>query len=265
MKRRAIIIGNEGIPNSDDSHYLGGVQTDIRNFYKFIRSDFGGAWNKREIMPFEANKIDFEGLKKAIMRERNTEEVDYWFIYFSGHGGESKSGVDYLEIKPGSQCSIPELLAVLGEDTRVLLIADACRYVELLEGKGKMSTNKYFSDSVIIDTKQRINCRELYNNAIAHIPVGSFFLGQACSPGQYSRDGGIAIGGIYTAALLKYANKMIRMERAKKLAQEEYSHIISFSSVHYYAAKEVPKAQNMYQQPTFSGPRCFQPPFCVID
>ena len=265
MKRRAIIIGNEGITYPDDSYYLGGVQTDLRNFYQFIRSDFGGAWYKSEIIPFEANKVDFEGLKKIIIRERKQEDVDYWLIYFSGHGRGSKSGVDYLEIKPGSVCSIPELLAVLGKGTRVLLITDACRYVDLIEEGGGKSTAKYFSDSTIIDTKQRIECRRLYNNAIAQIPVGAFFLGQACSPGQYSRDGGVAIGGIYTTALLKYANNMIRKERAKKLSQNEYSHIISFSAVHYFAAKEVPNAQNMYQQPTYSGPRCFQPPFCVIN
>jgi uncharacterized caspase-like protein len=264
MKRKAIIVGNEGILGSDDSYYLGGVNTDLDNIYKFIRSDYGGAWRKDEILPFEANQIDFNSLKKIVLEERQRGEVDYWFIYFSGHGASSKSGTDYLEIKPDSLCSIPDLLNVLGNKTRALLIADACRYAELFEGKKEKSSVKYFSDLEKIDTIQRMECRDYYNDAIDNIPQGSFFIAQACSFGQYSWDAGVSKGGAYTAALMESAKKMIASQLAKNNTRERSSHIITFSTVHYDAAKTVPNHENKFQQPTYSGPKCFQPPFCAV-
>ena len=50
MKRRSLIIGNMGIEGSASSRYIEGVQDDLVNFYKFIYSDNGGAWNRKEII-----------------------------------------------------------------------------------------------------------------------------------------------------------------------------------------------------------------------
>ena len=67
MKRRAIIIGNMGIEGSERSRYIEGVQDDLVNFFKFIHSDNGGAWNRSEILFSKPNEINRTQLKQIIL------------------------------------------------------------------------------------------------------------------------------------------------------------------------------------------------------
>lgn len=263
MKRRAIIIGNEGILGSKEHKFLSGVRTDISNFYGFITSDNGGAWGVSEIMPFEVNSVTQTLLKKQILEERQKGEVDYWLIYFSGHGGSDSKGLDYIENKPGEAISINSILDLISPSARALVITDACR-VLVLEHGGKIPSTKYFSDSEQPMTIYRQRCQNLYNAQLVKLPEGSIFLGQACSPGQSSMDGGIAAGGVYTNALLQTAKKMITIQQSKKMAGNEYENIISFPYIHYLASEAVNTRPNNSQTPTYKGPRSYQPPFCVI-
>ena len=263
MKRRAIIIGNEGILGSKEHHFLFGVRTDISSFYEFIASDNGGAWGIQEIMPFEVNKVTRDLLKDAIYKERNEGEVDYWLIYFSGHGGSDANGIDYIENRPGEAISIDDIIDFISPRSKVLVITDACR-VLVLEHGGKIPSTKYFSDSEKPMTIYRQWCRNLYNAQVENIPQGSVFIGQACSPGQSSVDGGLAMGGVYTNAVIQTAKRLISIEQAKKMAKNDYDKVISYPYVHYLAANAVNTRPNNNQTPTYRGPKSFQPPFCVI-
>lgn len=263
MKRRAIIIGNEGIPGSKEHKYLSGVRTDISSFYDYITSDNGGAWGIQEIMPFEVNKVTRNNLEDAIYKERSEGEVDYWLIYFSGHGGSDANGIDYIENKPGEAISIDDILEYISPESKALIITDACRILVFEHGE-KIPSTKYFSDSEKPMTIYRQRCRNLYNAQIEIIPKGSVFIGQACSPGQSSVDGGLAMGGVYTNAVIKTAKKLITTEKAKKTAGNNYEQVIAYSYVHYFASNAVNTRPNNSQTPTYRGPKSFQPPFCVI-
>ena len=263
MKRRAIIIGNEGILGSKEHLFLSGVRTDISGFYEFITSDNGGAWGINEIMPFEVNTVTLTLLKDEINKERQKGEVDYWMIYFSGHGGSDSKGLDYIENKPGEAISINGVLDLISHSARALVITDACR-VLVLEHGGKIPSTKYFSDSEKPMTLYRQRCQNMYNAQIAKLPEGSVFIGQACSPGQSSMDGGIVIGGVYTNALLQTAKKLVTIQKAKQMAGAEYEKVISYPYIHYMASEAVNTRPNNSQNPTYKGPRSYQPPFCVI-
>ena len=85
MKRRALLIGN--------SNGLAGVKLDIANYFKFLKSDFGGRWIDSEI------SIRMNPFKKDLLtsiQDLKSEKPDFAFVVFSGHGAYSKSTI--LEI-----------------------------------------------------------------------------------------------------------------------------------------------------------------------
>lgn len=116
FKRRALIFGNMGVNGDKGSEYIEGVNLDLINFYNYIRSDIGGAWRKSEIMLFRPNDINKTQLLDCI---RAQGHVDYWLIFFSGHGSSDQNGDDFLEVKPEALdddwlCYIREIVNAVG-------------------------------------------------------------------------------------------------------------------------------------------------------
>lgn len=266
MKRRALIIGNMGIKQSSQSRYIEGVQEDLINFYQFIRSDNGGAWNIDEIIPCKPNEINRTQLLDIIKNERKEGEVHYWMLFFSGHGwADHKTKESYLEVCPREKgdcdISLAELIGAIGA-SRLLLITDACRAVPIMESGGKLPTVKYFSDSDKEETDYRRACRNEYNNKISILPLNTVYIGYSCAFGETSSDSGI-YGGEYIHAIIESAKECIMHEKKKKTSEPRFT-IYSYPFVHTIAKQTVLKKTFGKQTPIYVGPKTWQPPFCVI-
>jgi len=265
MKRRALIIGNMGIENSRLSTFVEGVKDDLANFYKFIRSDNGGAWNRDEVIFCRPNTINKTELLRIISDERSKGEVDYWLVFFSGHGWADRTGESYLEVCPrekgDSNISLTEFIGALGS-TRVLLISDACRAIPIYESGGKLPTLKYFSDSVKEETNYRKECRKIYNQKILVLPAKTIYCGLSCMFGETSNDSGV-YGGEYIHAVIEKAMECIAFEKGKGNGEERTS-TYAYPFVHSLAKPIVVAKTSGTQTPVYRGPKTWQPPFCVI-
>lgn len=264
LKRRALIIGNMGIEKSRISHYLEGVQEDLVNFYDFIRSDNGGAWNADEVMFCKPNEVNHSKLLDIIKRERLAGEVDYWLVFFSGHGWGDRSGESWLEICPREKgdcdISITEFIKTLGP-TRVLLITDACRALPMMESGRTLKLN-CFSDTLKTETDYRKDCREIYCQKIMQLPTNTVYRGYSCVFGETSNDSGV-YGGEYIHAIIETAKTLIKKEKSKKQDEEKYP-IYAYPFVHALAKPIVINKTIGTQNPIYIGPKTWQPPFCVI-
>lgn len=265
FKRRALIFGNMGVKGDEGSEYIDGVNLDLDNFYKFIRSDEGGAWTKTEIIPFRPNEINKTQLIDCIKEQGH---VDYWLIFFSGHGSSDENGYDYLEVKPEALdedwlCYIHEIVKAVGR-TRMTLITDACRsYCPINESAGQPEI-RYFSDGGHIPTPRRLRCREVYNQALMALPSPGYYIAQSCTSLESSNDSG-EYGGEYIGALIKNAKGLATVARLKKLRSHDTTPaIISLSSAHDAAVPVVVRKTFDTQHPTFRGPKNVRPPFAVV-
>ena len=265
MKRRALIIGNMGIVGSSMSRYIEGVQDDLVNFFTYIHSDNGGAWNRNEIIFCKPNTINRTRLKEIISEERKKGEVDYWLVFFSGHGWADKNMETYLEVCPreNGDCDITltELFQTIGR-SRLLLITDACRAVPLMESGGNTPIYKYFSAADSEETDYRKACRKAYNEKIGLLPLNTIYKGLSCAFGETSHDGGI-YGGEYIHAIVETAKRCIALEKSKKYKEERYP-VLSYPLIHSIAKQIVVNKSQRTQNPVYSGPKTWQPPFCVI-
>ena len=265
MKRRALIIGNMGIEGSELSRYIEGVQDDLVNFFKFIHSDNGGAWNKDEIIFCKPNEINRTQLKRIILEERLKGEVDYWLIFFSGHGWADRNLESYLEVCPREKgdcdISLTELVQTIGK-SRLLLITDACRAIPMMESGGKFPSYKYFSAADPSETDYRKACRIIYNEKIMLLPFNTVYRGYSCAFGETSSDSGV-YGGEYIHAIVETARECIRNEKKKK-PEELHFATYSYPFVHSLAKQTVVKVTLGKQTPVYVGPKTWQPPFCVI-
>ena len=265
MKRRALIIGNMGIEGSERSRYIEGVQDDLVNFFKFIHSDNGGAWNRDEILFCKPNEINRTQLKLIILEERRKAEVDYWLIFFSGHGWADKNLESYLEVCPREKgdcdISLTELVHTVGH-SRLLLITDACRAIPLMESGGKLPSYKFFSVADPEETEYRKACRKVYNDKIMLLPSDTVYIGYSCAFNQTSSDSGI-YGGEYIHAVIESAKQCIVHEKSKKVGEQRFA-IYAYPFVHSMAKQVVIKKSLGKQTPVYVGPKTWQPPFCVI-
>lgn len=265
MKRRALIIGNMGIEGSSMSRYIEGVQDDLVNFFRYIHSDNGGAWNRNEIIFCKPNEINRTQLKQIILEERQKAEVDYWLIFFSGHGWADKKMETYLEVCPREKgdcdISLTELFQTIGR-SRLLLITDACRAIPIMESGGKLPSYKYFSVTDPEETDYRKTCRKAYNEKLALLPLNTIFKGFSCAFGETSSDSGI-YGGEYIHAIVETAKNYIALEKSKKAGEERFP-VLAYPLIHAVAKQTVVAKSQGAQNPVYAGPKSWQPPFCVI-
>lgn len=265
FKRRALIFGNMGVKGDEGSEYIEGVNIDLNNFYKFIRSDVGGAWMQSEIMSFCPNEINKTQLLECI---RAQGHVDYWLIFFSGHGSSDQNGVDFLEVKPEALdddwlCYIHEIVEAVGS-TRMTLITDACRSYYPINESAEKSKIRYFSDGGHIPTLDRLRYREIYNNALKELPSPSYYIAQSCTSLESSNDSG-EYGGEYISALIENAKGLAKVARVRKVMKHDtMPAVISLSSAHDAAVPAVVQKTFNAQHPTFRGPKSKRPPFAVV-
>ena len=265
INRKLLIISNGGV-NKD----LQGYDIDIANYRRFFSKPEAGCWDfsdSGDAILCETNKVNRKSLLDYIKSENRKGSV-YWVIVFVGHGYADANGVDYLELCPeelnsDSSCAIRDIKATVGQKSSCLLITDCCRAIPAFESGGVISREQHFSDSQHYSERYIQRCKELYNQAIAQIPLGAFFVAQSCQFRQTS-SGDDVDGGVYTSHLLKQARSIITTARQNAHSEESKDETFSFSYIHMLAKKQMAADDIVDQIPVYSGPRCSQPPFCVI-
>jgi hypothetical protein len=191
MKRKAILIG---APGSRYSHnYLQGVDYDIKNYIKFLKSPSGGAWENSEIFAVKhPNKKDLLKLIKTI-------NSDYVLTIFSGHGAYSLSGQTILAINRTQHLKLGNLVT---KAKKQMFIVDTCRsFVDsgISDFLGEELRN--FPSRL---TKQQ--ARIIFDNYLRKCENGAVIC-YSCSIGETSIDSNY--GGYFTTSLLDKTQQWI--------------------------------------------------------
>ena len=84
MKRRVLIIQNPGTIKEP----LDGVKVDVREMRGYLHSLAGGAWENDEITILPPD-TEVESIRDFF--NANNRDVQYYLIYFTGHGSYSES------------------------------------------------------------------------------------------------------------------------------------------------------------------------------
>ena len=219
MNRKALLLGNtKGLP---------GVQIDLNNMYQFLLSNTGGAWYPDEILKYE--NISRSALDLLLLSYKQAK-LDYFFIYFSGHGGYIRNTV--LSLNSNNE-TINEY-ELVGFSERQLNIYDCCRYIEEEQKVAKsMDSMRAFSES------SAYNYRLQYEKRIMAAKPQQVCL-YACSVGEYAND--TRNGGVYTQNLLL-------------MAQKSSTQFKLVSTAHYEACNPTSLATNKTQNPDCLIPR----------
>lgn len=268
MNRRLVIVSNAG-PQMD----LQGIDKDVENYVNFFRKPEGGLWDFTDggdARCYNTNSISAERFLKYLSDTSKSDIIDYWVIVFAGHGGSDPKKVDVLEICPEQKgvktdCSIREIRQAIGQNTRAILITDCCRVLIPSYREGGRISESLFSATSNEGADYVAHCLELYNAHFMKVPVGAFFVAQACSYGE-SADASTK-GGLYSYQILKQADSLIKAQKKHYTASDYPGTVFSLSYVHALAAPQVvnqAEIRGYNQHPEYSGPRCNQPPFCVV-
>ena len=181
MKRIAFIFGN--------TDGLLGVTKDMRRVDEFLRSAVGGAWDSEEIVV--RSNLSLADVR-AIISYVNEGAFDYVFIYFSGHGGMTRTTNLCLNQKD-EMISEEEFR---GLSARQLMIFDCCRVAP------RIITNDMklvFDESDELLQIRRKEYRDRYNKLIMRASPQEIRL-YACQPNKEAYE--TASGGDYTRQLI---------------------------------------------------------------
>lgn len=261
MNRQLLIITNDG--GKED--FLPGVEHDKERFEDFFRSCYGGAWEDNEIFCPLTNSMNRKTLLEVFQMTEERSHVDYWVIVFCGHGGADEQGRTFLQLAPNDKpIYIDEIENALA-NSRLLLIADSCRSLPIMESGGTIPRTIMFSDYLDMNS-YRVRCQTMYNNKITSTPPNLHTIGYAAQLGQYANELDNGSGGLYSQALLDCAKKQIDIE-VNHRDDVDYvfnGEIASFSFVHDCAKNKVNYRTNGKQIPQISTPRTAQLPFWVV-
>jgi len=199
MKRLALLIGSPSTKEKED--FLSGVATDIENINNFLLSSIGGSWERNEIKIFKPNPkySEVEPFLKAC------ENVDFAFIYFSGHGYTGKDNKARVLFNPNEAPYVIKQLA--NRANHQVTIIDACRSIPELIG---------FDGNVLLEGINFPNLKPEFTKAvmanyIAKLPNTRTLL-FATSKGKNSVDLGSNYGGLFSTSLLSVVIDKLKSE-----------------------------------------------------
>lgn len=227
LQRQAIII------HANDEKI--GTKKDFQNMYNFLRSPLGGSWNSNEISEELSRQCVINKIRQI------TEEIDYLFIVFTGHGSIDKNNEYHLKVSDGI-ITLNELLKAKAK--RKTIIIDSCRsYSEEVS-----SYTQIVSENLNLIN----NTRTIFDDAISVTQNGLNILYSA-SKGQFSRGG--ENGGLYLNSLLKSAEEW-------KLSKKSTETVTNTKIINDAAIKNVKKSIDLYRYDFNSNP---QTPEIVTD
>lgn len=248
VMRRAILIGNDRWGGDR----LPGVPRDMEAMQSFLLSPAGGAWRSDSII-----RIDTPFSKNALIQNLNQDlryGVEYFFIYFSGHGELSRQGAPKFVLPGGDEIELNEIKAVLATKP-VLMIADSCQGVPEYGAGGILTeSRRMFSTGT---TYEVLEARRMFDSALRRLPP-MFTFASAVSPGEYANDSDL--GGLYTYNLLQACRQTLKTEPGPQVIGICYPHMLAARAVEAATANN----QDGPQLPSITGyNRTFQPPFLV--
>lgn len=261
MNRKLLIITNDG--GKED--YLPGIKHDKDRFMNFFSSCYGGAWEENEIYCHFTNSMSRKTLLEFFKIVEGQSHVDYWLIVFCGHGGADGQGRTYLQLSPNDKAIYINEIENTLANSRLLLIADSCRSLPMMESGGSIPRTIMFSDSTDMSA-YRDRCRIMYNNNITSTPSNLHTIGYAAQLGQYAKELENGGGGHYSQSLLDCAKRQIdiAINHRDDGDYEFNGEIASFSFVHDCAKNMVYSRTQGKQLPQLSIPRTEQLPFWVV-
>lgn len=198
MKRTLILISNSG---TDDNPAAGTVK-DILDYKRFFMSDNGGAWEENtEIVEYKSSEDQIQltwSLLESCIEYRNDSE--YFMIVFCGHGEAKPNGQTVLELSPGNECRLIDIINSLG-NVKFTIILDSCRGVEMLREGGTHPRRLLFSET---DDRSpyRGLCRKYYDLAIQCASPCNGVICYSASFRQSAIDLGKKLGGLFSQSLL---------------------------------------------------------------
>jgi len=176
MNRLAIIIGSPSSPKTPEAgKYLKGVKTDVENIYGFLRSSIGGSWQENELKIFSPNP----NYSDVLPYLKACKDVDFAFVYFSGHGYTDTSDKGRVLFNP-SQAPYIKYLATRAK--RQITIIDACRsYPEFIGFEGTT-----LIEGINFPNPKPEFARVVYDKYLSQIPASRVLL-HATSKGKFQR------------------------------------------------------------------------------
>jgi hypothetical protein len=233
MIRQAIIVGGQGEP-TDQAAFAVAVQADVSAMYRFLVSDYGGAWEPHEIVVLDQPS---RGDVVAVLRRASAH---FTVTAFSGHGWFHQ---DRQEIWVNPYESMRAVEDFRTSATRQLTIIDSCQTppATTFGGERRADTGRLGQPP---DERYRRACRQAYDNWIMSVGEQRSIM-WACSPGQgagYAPD-----GGFFTKNLVGLAANWARTTEASRT----YADVINILDVRaaFGAAEEIVRTRHYPQQP----------------
>lgn len=202
MKRLALLIGSPSHPNTPKAgKYLEGVKTDIENIYGFLTSSIGGSWKSNEIKTFSYNP----SFKKVSPFLKACENVDFAFVYFSGHGFTDENDNARVQF---NEKQVPFVIKHLANRAkRQITIIDACRsYPEFIGFDGEI-----LLEGINFPNPKPEFARAVFDTYVAKLPSSRVLL-FATSKGNYSMHYGSNYGGLFSSSLLSVVKDKLDRE-----------------------------------------------------
>ena len=193
MIRRALLIGAPCWENTP--LFLPGVNKDIANYHRFLRSSSGGAWEDHEIT------VARNPPKKDLIRFVRSVQADYVLVVFSGHGATNRSdGCQILQLNPTERILLNDVVPVV---ERQLIIVDACRTFTVDAGLSGFfgEEQRKFPSKLPKDV-----ARKLFDQALVQCEPGQIIC-YGCERGKTSQD--TQSGGYFSISLLDTTNQWV--------------------------------------------------------
>ena len=244
--RHAIIIGND---RWGGGRFLPGVAIDLEAIQNFLLSLYGGAWMPTEmtvIMQPISRDHFFSSLRHAV-----ENGVDYFFIYFGGHGSLNRYGSPEFVLPGGDRISLDEIKDELREKA-VLMISDSC------QGNPDYRQNPILNEDLrrhpVYDPDLMQRARILFNEVLENLPR-LFVYASAVCPGQSAEED--ANGGTYTQNLLNGCQFMVG-------SQTYGNGVYDIGIPHQLASLAVETYTGHRQRPVlYQADNALQPPFLI--
>jgi hypothetical protein len=250
VDRKALLIGCPGKRGADN--YLEGVERDLTNYDRFLRSPLGGAWFSSEIVA-----LDDPPASTARAAIQTLKPADYSFVLFSGHGYVTSDGRSTMVCLRGDdEMNSNELRVGSAKHT---LILDCCRVIERPSRKLAEDTLAKM-DAAAARKLTRDECRKYFNRAVSECPSGLVVL-HSCAVDETAGDDS-GRGGYYSYSLIEVAEDWLESNSTD--LSKQYA-ALRMPRAHEQAKVVVQRLSGNRQNPQIEKPRS-EPyfPFAIV-
>ena len=251
MDRKALIVSNPGDEGTDD--YCGGVIKDVEAYTSFLRSSYGGAWEKDEIIPMDRPSAFRLQAAAAILAK-----LEYSLIIYCGHGFHDEI-IDstILNLSQREQFNSNILRRSSGGRT---IILDCCRMTR------KLTIIKTLEEvrKAAATPLDRSRCRKLYDKRIREC-AGQLVVMSGCSIDEVAGDDQ-NLGGWYSYSLITQSKSWVNKYQISSEFNQGEACILSVVQAHKKASPFVSSRSGGKQNPDIEKSSREAPyfPFAIV-